>query len=172
MSKVVQKALRRYGNQVAVVVMIIPFDMQCNKTITKASNSIPGACTTARMALGVSTIDPAKFAHLHDWLMAEGDKPPTPSQAVSRAYEMVGNERLSKLPAEVLNKQLAGYVELFNKIKAQQSPEDSKTFGLPVMLMGDEVLTGMPENGEQRVYRAWEGFLGVTPLGVGGTPLQ
>jgi hypothetical protein len=157
----VQKALSRYGSQVAVVVLPYPQEIECNKEITNAAASITGACATARMALGVAALDPAKFAKFHDWLMAGKDKPPTPSQAVQRAYTTVGRDRMRQLSRDKLHTQLAQYVDLYLKVKATM-PDPAKV-GLPLMVIGDKAVSGS-HGSDEDLFRLWEDNLGVKPV--------
>ena len=49
MHATIERALERYGDQVAILVMPIPFDKDCNKLITDPAASHRGACTTAEV---------------------------------------------------------------------------------------------------------------------------
>lgn len=161
MHRVVQKAMSRYGDQVAVVILPYPQEMECNKEVKNARNSITGACATARMALGVASLEPAKFEEFHDWLMAGKDKPPTPTQAVQQAYHTVGRDRMRQIPREQLQKQIAQYVDLYIKIKGT-TPDPTKV-GLPLMVIGNHIISGSQES-DQKVFSAWEQHLGVKPV--------
>jgi hypothetical protein len=161
MHRMVQKALARYGNQVAVVILPYPQEMECNKEVVKSAASITGACATARMALGVAALEPAKFAKFHDWLMADKEKPPSPTQAVQRGYTTVGRDRMKALSRDALHKQIAQYVDLYVKVKAT-TPDPSKV-GLPLMVIGDQVVSGMHES-DEKLFRLWEDNLGVKPV--------
>jgi uncharacterized membrane protein len=159
--RAVKQALSRYGDQVAVIVLIIPFERECNKLITTAAGSHRGACATARMALGVAALKPAAFGKFHDWLMADKDEPPRLDSIVSRAYSLVNRDRLRELSGgEQLKKQIAGYVNLYATLRNQNA--SNKEFGLPVQILGDHVMSGTVEKSAE-LYRAWEEHLGVKP---------
>ncbi len=162
MHPIVQRSLRRYGNQVAILILPIPMEMKCNRLIKDPKASHAGACTTARMALAVAHLKPAAFRGFHDAMMADEKKPPSQAQSVAKAYGMVDS---SKLPAltrgEILNKQVAQYVDLFETLQKQNA--DNKNFGLPIQILGDEVMSGSVEKAED-VYNAWEKNLGIKPL--------
>jgi len=165
MHRSVQKAMRRYGNQVAVVVLPYPQEMDCNKEIPSLKNSITGACATARMAIGVAMIDQAKFAAFHDWLMAGKDKPPTAAQVVQKAYTTMGRERMRQIPREKLQSQIAQYIDLYIKIKAKAP--DPKKIGLPLLVIGDHINSGILE--DEKLFKLWEEHLGVTPVADSST---
>jgi uncharacterized membrane protein len=159
MHRIVHKALNRYGDQVAVVVLTVPADAECNKEVA-AKNSITGACATARMAIGVATLEPTKFADFHNWLMSGKDKPPSASQAVTKAYGIVGRERI-KDARDKLQKQIAQYVDLFIRIRSKTA--DPKKVGLPLMVVGNQILSGSQES-DEKLFKIWEENLGIKPL--------
>jgi protein-disulfide isomerase len=170
MHRVVKRALERYGNQVAVIVLLIPFEMECNKDIKDPKNSHPGSCATARLALSVAQIDPAQFPKLHDWLMADKEKAPPLSQVVQRSQSLVERDRLREMPNDRLNKQIGQYVDLFTRIQSQ-ARSDGKQLGLPLTILGDELISGAIE-GDEKVFEAWETNLGIKPVqATGGTGL-
>ncbi len=159
--RTVKQALARYGDQVAIILMVIPLERGCNRMVTKASASHTGACATARMALGVAALKPSAFPRFHDWLMQDKDKPPPRDQIIARAYSLVDRTRLRELSGgQELNKQIAQYVDLFAMLQNQRRGD--KEFGLPVQILGDHVLSGTIEKPDD-LYRAWEEHLGVKP---------
>jgi uncharacterized membrane protein len=158
MHRLVKKGLARYGDQLAIVVIPIPLEMSCNRLVTTSAASHSGACTTARMVLGVSAIQPELFGKFHDWLMADKEKPPLQSQVVTKAYNMVDSTQLSKHSrSPALKEQLAEYIDLYAKLQRQQ--QDGK-FGLPVQILGNHIMAGAAAN-ESDVFDAWEKHLGV-----------
>jgi hypothetical protein len=68
-----ERALERYGDQVALLVMIQPLEKECNRLVTDQANSHPGACTAARLAMGIARVNPPSFAKFHEFMMS-GDK--------------------------------------------------------------------------------------------------
>lgn len=161
MHKTMKRALARYGGQVAMIVMVVPLETSCNKLITDPAGSHPGACSTARMALGVATLNPKAFPRFHDWLMADEEKPPSRDRIIARAYGLADRSRLRELSgSEELRKQVAEYVDLFARLTNRESGK--KSFGLPVQILGDHVMSGSVEKASD-VYKAWEEHLGVKP---------
>lgn len=157
----VHKALERYGDQVAVVIMPIPLEKGCNKFVTGDTGSHVGACPTARRACGVARLNPRAFVRFHNFLMSGGDKPPTTEQIVPKANGLVDRDRLRDLiGSPEVKKQIESYVELFGQLHAKS--RNPKTFGLPVQILGDKVLSGGVDKADD-VYDAWEEHLGVKP---------
>jgi hypothetical protein len=161
MHSIIKRAASRYGEQVAIIVIPIPMEKGCNKLITDPATSKPGACTTARMSLGVARLKPYAFARFHDWLMADKDEPPRLDAIIAKSYGLVDRNKLRELRnSEKLDKQIAQYVDLYANLLKQHTGD--KTFGLPVQILGDHLLTGSVEKADE-VFKAWEEHLGVKP---------
>jgi protein-disulfide isomerase len=155
-----KQALSRYGSQVAVIIMIVPLDRECNKLVTNAAASHRGACATARMVLSVATLKPSAFPKFHDWLMADKERPPALTSIIARAYGLVNRQRVRELSdSEQVKTQIEGYINLFATLQRQNS---GKEFGLPVQILGDHVMSGTVEKPAD-IHRAWEEHLGVKP---------
>jgi uncharacterized membrane protein len=162
MHATMERALERYGDQVAILVMPIPLDRECNKLVTDPAASHRGACTTAKLALSIARLDAPSFARFHEFLMSgKDDKPPSMGKVIPKANGLVDRDRLRELRSgKEVAKQLEGYIELYGKL--QSSKTASKSFGLPVQILGDHVMTGSVEKQED-VFKAWELHLGVKP---------
>jgi thiol-disulfide isomerase/thioredoxin len=153
------KALERYGDQLAVVVMPFPFDTTCNKRWT-GENHV-GACGTVRRACGVARLNPRAFVKFHDFLMSGGDEPPTMERIVPKANGLVNRDQLRQLiGSPEITKQIDGYMDLFYQLASQS--RDPKTFGFPIQIVGDHVMSASVEKPED-LYKAWEENLGVKP---------
>ncbi|HEX3600816.1 MAG TPA: vitamin K epoxide reductase family protein [Lacipirellulaceae bacterium] len=161
MHETIQHALDRYGDQVALLVMPVPLDKECNKLITDPTIVHQGACGTARLVIALAKLAPTEFANFHDFLMSGGDKPPGMEKIIPKAYTITSPDRLRELSrSPQVAKQLETYVDLFGMLQAKSS--GSKTFGLPVQILGDTVISGSVEK-EEDVFKAWEEHLGVKP---------
>ncbi len=165
--RIMRQALERYGDQVAVIVLVMPMEMECNTNVTSAANSIVGACLTARMALGVSTLDSGKFEHFHDWLMAPPKTPPSPAAAMQKAYNTVGRERILSFSKQDFQEQIDQNIELYNSIEKSRRV-DAKKGGLPLIVVGNLVQSGTPANAEKFI-QSWEAELGVKPSATDGS---
>jgi uncharacterized membrane protein/thiol-disulfide isomerase/thioredoxin len=160
MFPMLEHALERYGDQVALLVMIQPLDKDCNKLVTDPAASHAGACATAKLAMGVARVNPSSFASFHEFLMSTKDKPPAMEAVLPKAYVLADRSRLRQLTqSDELSKQLEGYVDLFATLQKQSG---KKSFGLPVQILGDHIMSGSVEH-EEDVFKAWEEHLGVKP---------
>jgi thioredoxin family protein len=162
MHATMQHALERYGDQVALLILIQPLDKECNRLVTDPAASHQGACTIARLAVGVGKLNPPAFASFHDFLMSgDKDKPPAMAKIIPKAYVVADRNRLRDMTqSEAVKKQIDGYVDLFEMLQKQH--QGDKKFGLPVQILGDYMITGSVEK-EEDVFKAWEEHLGVKP---------
>lgn len=161
MFPMIQHALDRYGDQVAVLVMMSPLDKECNKLVTDPAASHQGACTIAKLAIGIAKVNPTAFATFHDFLMANADKPPTVETAIPRAYLIADRDQLREFThSSEADKQIDGYVDLYTQL--QKMNASNKNFGLPIQILGDYVMSGSVEH-EADLFKAWEEHLGVKP---------
>jgi hypothetical protein len=160
MHRIMERGRARYGSQLAILVMPIPMEMRCNRLITDPKGSHQGACSTARMALGVAAIRPQSFERFHNWLMADKEKPPRADKIIAQAYSTVDRARLSSLSnGPDLHRQIREYIEIYAQL-AQRAGGNNK-FGLPVQILGNHMVFGKVEK-ESDVFAAWEKHLGVT----------
>jgi uncharacterized membrane protein len=162
MHAMVEEALARYGDQVALLVMPVPLDKDCNKLITDPTVSHRGACGTARMVIALAKLEPTAFGKFHNFLMSgDKEKPPGMEKIIPKAYSIVNADKLRDLQrGPEVAKQLDGYVDLYGQL--QNKSKDQKAFGLPVQILGDNVVSGDVEKVDD-VFKAWEENLHVTP---------
>lgn len=161
MHATMQQALERYGDQVALLVMPFPQEQDCNKLVTDPAASHRGACRTVKLALAIARLDRSAFERFHDFLMTGKDKPPGIEKIIPKANGLVDRDLLSDLSrGKEVEKQVQGYIALFDKL--QKGKNTSRSFGLPVQILGDHVVSGSVEKPED-VFKAWEEHLGVKP---------
>ena len=83
-----REAMDRYGDQLAVVILPMPLELDCNKLVPATDPSHRGACKIARTALAVAEVDPSKFLDFHNFLMAErGESPRRRRRRWSAAFD-------------------------------------------------------------------------------------
>ncbi|MCC7474990.1 MAG: thioredoxin domain-containing protein [Pirellulales bacterium] len=161
MHSMVEQAMTQYGNEVALIVMPIPLDYECNKLLKDSTLAHRGACGTARTVLGFARLNPERFRVFHEFLMSGGDKPPPMERIIPKAFSYVdGTELFSLARSNEVKKQLDGYITLFDKL--QRTSANPKTFGLPVQVLGDKIMSGKVEKRED-LFKAWEENLGLKP---------
>jgi hypothetical protein len=158
----IQEAMDRYGDQLAVVIMPVPLELECNKLVGETDPMHRGACKLAKLSLAVAKTNQAKFIEFHNFLLDKEEKAPTSAQAVVRAFRLVGRKELAKNSSETaeFSNRIQKYIRLYQNLSAQQS--GNKTFGLPVQIVGDTLLSG-GEMTEDEMFAAWEKSLNIKP---------
>jgi uncharacterized membrane protein len=161
-NRLMKRALSRYRDEVALVVLILPLEARCNKLITDPAASHPDACSTARMAIALAKLKPAVFPRFHEYLMGGDEKkPPQFSDILVQGYRMAEREKLQEIrDSKEVAQQVEGYVNLFGTLRRQNAK--NKNFGLPIQILGDHVVSGGIEKVED-IYKAWEQHLGLKP---------
>jgi uncharacterized membrane protein len=163
MNKTIQQAIDRYGDQLAIVVMPMPLELECNKLMSRTEPAHLGACQLARLALALSEVDPSAFADFHEWLMADKDKVPPIDRALSKAYRLVDAKKIrERVNSDEINQRVQSNIGLYTALSNQQA-KDSTPFGLPVQILGDDVISGDTVSGDELLTK-WEEKLGMKPL--------
>lgn len=153
----ITKARRKYGDKLAIVVMPVPLEHDCNKYMPVSNAGHKGACKLAGLALSVWTIKPSAFARYHDWLLADKDNIPPVNKAIIQAFDLVDGKQLRALSESgEVNARIARDVELYVKLSKKR-----KSLGLPVQIVGNKILSG--EVSTDKMSRTWEKELGVEP---------
>lgn len=161
MHHVMEKARRRYGDEVAVVVLPVPLERSCNKYVKRISAEHRNSCTLAKYAMAVAAVDPSAFKQFHDWLMADEKKIPSVEQVISKANRLVDSDRLREVKnSPRLKEEMNHNIELFATLQNQH--RSNRKFGLPVQIVGTGVVSGVAS--EDAIFRMWEERLGVKPL--------
>ncbi len=157
----IEEALDRYGDQLAVVIMPVPLELECNKLVPSTDPMHRGACKIAELSLAVAKADPIRFADFHDFLLADVEKPPTSAQAVVRAFRLTDRTKLRKVTQDpAIDARIQKYISLFSTLSAENRGKPG-SFGLPVQIVGDTVLSG--DMTTEEMFAAWEKALGVKP---------
>jgi len=147
-----QATLQRYGDQLGILVHHAPLSKKCNPQVPIDHPGKKNACEYAQLAMGVWKLGPEKFPQFHDWLL-EGDKPPSITQARSKAYRLVGDRVLLDKKAKAdTAKQLGRQASLFNRFKSS----------LPILFMKNSTLRGVPKK-TQKLFDHLESKLGIEP---------
>jgi RNA binding exosome subunit len=160
--KSIVKARDHYGDDLAVVVLPVPLEMECNKVVQQTDPLHRGACRMARIALAVAKLNPESFIDFHNWLLADEENPPSGLQILNRAWKLTDQLELSRLSnSDDIKKRIEKYGNLYLALSRKYSTA-AKPFGLPVQIMGDTVLTGKFDS-QEAMYEAWDKALGIAP---------
>lgn len=105
-------ALKKYGNDLAVIALPVPLERSCNDAATGSGHY--GACELAKISVAVWRIKRDKFKDFHDW-MFEATR--STAQARSKAEQLVGKAALQaemKLPHAT--NYILKHVDLYKKV--------------------------------------------------------
>jgi len=141
MHKRVEQILRHYGDRVAFVPLVHPFDSKCNPKVKKTNKDFEEACELARLSLAVFRADPAQFQRMHDFMMT-GSKAPKAEEARQFASDLVGAGTLERV---LRDPWLADQIRTHMSLHQQTSGGKKKDGHLPKVIHAKALFTGMPD---------------------------
>lgn len=119
----IRGAMQEQGNELAMIVLAVPMNTQCNPSVQATQAEQANACEIARLAISVWRLKPAEFRQFHEWIL-EGERPPAMSEIQKRAEELVGKKELDdELKAGQADKFIARHVELYQRAGAGPVPK-------------------------------------------------
>jgi len=152
-SRQMEEAQKRYGPQLAVVLLPCPMSPLCNKHITSAQPEHQNACRYAKTALAVWQRAPSRFPEFHHWL-TEGSEPPPLAAVAQQATRLVGDESWrDEVDGQAVRKQIEHNIDLFRRC-------DGGT--IPKLLSGKYVVTGETATARQ-LFELLERITGIEP---------
>jgi protein-disulfide isomerase len=164
MNKTMQQAIDRYGDQLAIVILPMPLELECNKMMNSTEPAHFGACKLARLALAVSEVDPTAFVDFHEWLMADKDNVPEIGKALAKAYRLADAKKIrERATSAEIEQRIQSNISLYESLAAQRAKDSSAAFGLPVQIVGDQVISGDTVSGDELLAK-WQEILGIKPL--------
>ena len=117
----VKGACRKFGDDLAVIVLPVPLDRSCNPYASGGGHA--GACELGTMAVAVWRLAPEKFGEYHNWLM-EGGRSRSPSEARRKAEQLVGAQELkAELDKKVAAEYIKRHVELYRRVGSGSVPK-------------------------------------------------
>lgn len=114
--RAIEGACEQMGDELAVIVLPVPLNTNCNNAITRTGANFGESCELARLAVACWRLDPAKFEEFHHW-MFDGAKCPGYAQAKAKADELLGKEKVdAELRKESSGKYITKHVQLYKRI--------------------------------------------------------
>jgi len=130
-------AMEKYPDQMAVVMMPMPMNTDCNNTIKKTQKRFTDSCKLARLALAVWKIAPEKFVEFDSWLF-ETKKPRPIADATAYAKQLVDAAKLDSVLSndasidQMISKNVSAYANSdAGRIPVLLSPGFSSVVGRP-----------------------------------------
>lgn len=129
--------LDRYSNDVAVVSLPVPLDMECNPLLKKPIPEHVNACAIARVGLALWRASPAALRSFDDWIAAQ-PQTVSPDAAEAEAVRMVGVEAIRRAKADpavdqLIQLSISLYTAHYRVLRKQNLPE---------LLVGTNLLSG------------------------------
>jgi hypothetical protein len=155
MHDLLRLAQRRYGRQMAVLMVPSPINSRCNPFVQPGIDR-EGACEYARLGLALWRVSSEAFGQFEDWVLESEGAPPI-DLALERAVELVGRTPLENaLSDPAIEQQVKANIEFSRPLM-----DAFRT--LPVVLMEHKFLAGVPASPNE-LYLILERRLGVHPL--------
>jgi uncharacterized membrane protein len=122
----------KYPGQLAIVMLPVPLNSDCNPIVKKTPKDHINACDYARLGLAVFFANPAKFAEFTDWVFTP-PRPPAVSDTRKFAEDLVGARALQDaLNSPAINEQLSTDINIY--IASSRFAHSGQ---IPQMLFGD-----------------------------------
>ena len=133
-----REAVEEFGGQLACVLIPMPLDAKCNKSIEETHSDHVDACEYAKICLAVHLAAPAKYDAFDRWLF-NNHKQQKKLDVVRRfAAQLVGAAALEKaLANEAMNAQLQQNIRSYELIS-----ENGKTSIMPQTIIEDKIMYG------------------------------
>lgn len=127
--------------QLGIVLLPMPMDQRCNRTVKHTEPRFQHACELARLALGVWRAKPAVFPEFDRWLF-ETELPRDPAVAHRKAEELLETIDLeTTLKDPWIDQQIAANVQAYIDSQADRIPI--------IMSPGFSSIVGRPESQEE-----------------------
>ncbi len=115
MSRNLDIAKKRFGDQLAIVMLPVPLDAECNSTIVVTTPSHIESCELSRVALAVWRVDASAFPKFHRWMFSAGTTR-TASAAYQKAATMVDPKQLAQeVNGAMVARFLGRHVQLYQR---------------------------------------------------------
>lgn len=135
------RSLPAFEGQLSVLLLPMPMDQKCNRTVEHTEPRFEHACELARLALAVWRAKSTEFAAYDRWLF-EPEQPRTPVEARQKAVELVGLKELeSVLRDPWIDQHIAANVQAYADSGADRIPI--------IMSPGFSSIVGRPESEEE-----------------------
>ena len=114
--RAIEGACETMGDDLAVIVLPVPLNTNCNSAITRTGANFGQSCELAKLAVACWKLDPQKFEEFHHW-MFEGAACPRYAQAKAKADSLLGREKVdAELRKEAAGKYIKKHVQLYKRI--------------------------------------------------------
>ena len=135
------------NRRIALVLMPVPMNKDCNPYLTKTGSKHLLACEYAKLALAFWIADPEQFPAFHEWMMKD-EYPPSVTAAKMHAGKLLNDASISdvseKMKDPIIAERIIAYTKIYkasggkivpklfvrDRLIAGASPEPKKMFGV------------------------------------------
>jgi uncharacterized membrane protein len=126
---------------VALTLIPMPLDAECNPGVQQTAFTHLNACTYARIGLAVWRSKPEAYL-AYDHFIFSGEYPPGPEQATAFASQLVGQDLLTRALADPhLDEMLRAGISMFYSNALERKV-------LPILMTPDRIIYGIPDPSE------------------------
>ncbi|HQX50344.1 MAG TPA: vitamin K epoxide reductase family protein [Planctomycetaceae bacterium] len=114
--KTILGAQEQLGGQLAVVLLPVPLNSDCNPTVQMTNPMYKESCELSKLAVAVWRVDSTQFPSLHNWML-QGDQSPSYAEAKAKAVTLVDQGKLdAELASGVPDQFIARHIELYKRV--------------------------------------------------------
>ncbi|TWT98768.1 vitamin K epoxide reductase family protein [Neorhodopirellula pilleata] len=112
----VRSAQVELGDDLAIVLLPVPLNSDCNPTIKVTGAHYKESCVLSKLAVATWRVDPKAFESLHLWMLAD-DHAPTYAETIAKARTLVDPKRLDiELASGVSDQYISRHVALYKRV--------------------------------------------------------
>ncbi len=114
--KAIRGAQLELGDDLAIVLLPVPLNSDCNPTIKVTGSHYKESCVLSKLAVATWRVDTKAFASLHLWMLAD-DHPPTYVDTIAKARTLVDSKKLDvELASGVPDQYISRHVALYKRV--------------------------------------------------------
>jgi len=119
----VRGAIEHFGDDLAIIVLPVPLDAACNRTVAYTAAEHAEACEIARIAVAVWRVNRKQFPSFHSWLFDPAYRP-TAAEALQHAADLVGDKAIrDEMNRPHARNYVTKHVELYERVGSGSLPK-------------------------------------------------
>jgi uncharacterized membrane protein/protein-disulfide isomerase len=121
--KAIRGARDQLGDQLAIVLLPVPLNSDCNPTIKVTGPHYKESCALSKLAVAMWRVDPKAFETLHLWMLKE-DEPPSYAETIAKARTLADPKKLdAEIASGVPDQFIARHVALYKRVGEGSIPK-------------------------------------------------
>ena len=121
--KAIRGAQEQLGGQLAIILLPVPLNSDCNPTIQVTGPHYKESCALSKLAVAMWRVDPEAFTSLHMWML-KADEAPSYAETIAKARTLADPEKLdAELASGVPDQFIARHVALYKRVGEGSIPK-------------------------------------------------